>query len=319
MLTDEVTIRVTAGSGGSGHVSYRREKYIPRGGPDGGNGGRGADVYFVGVSDLTALSPFRSKKKIKAEDGGEGKSKKRHGADAPDLIIPIPIGTTVKDLQTGEFFEVNQVGQQFFIAQGGESGRGNWELRSATYKTPKTAESGKKGESRQLLLNLQFIADLGLIGLPNAGKSTLLNYLTKADVKTADYPFTTLEPNLGVMDKKIIADIPGLIEGASKGKGLGIKFLKHIEKTKLLVHCIDASTNNVLNDYQTIRQELKNYNEALLNKKEIVVLTKADLSTTKQLSFKQSALKKSFSKVLVVSVLDDDSLKSLKKLLLNEI
>ncbi len=319
MLIDEVTLSVKAGNGAPGHVSLRREKFVPHGGPDGGNGGKGGNVYFVGVSDLTALSQFRSKKEVKAKDGGRGKSKKRHGANAPDLIVSIPVGTTIKNLETNAAFEINRVGQKMSIAHGGAGGRGNWELRTATHKTPSAAEPGEPGEARNLFLNLQFIADIGLIGLPNAGKSTLLNCLTNADVKTADYPFTTLEANLGVMDKKIIADIPGLIEGASAGRGLGIKFLKHIEKTKLLVHCIDCSSSNIKKDYQTIRNELKMFNEKLLSKKEIVLLTKIDLLSKDELILKQTVLEKEDHHILMVSVLDDDAISFLKKMLLHEI
>lgn len=316
MIVDEVLIHVRAGNGAPGHVSYRREKFVPHGGPDGGNGGTGGDVYFVGVSDLSALSQFRANKNIKGVDGGNGKSKKRHGKGGEDLLVRIPIGTKITDMISKREIEITKVGHKLFVAKGGTGGKGNWELRSAQNKTPHAAEPGVPGQERTFLLNLQYIADIGLIGLPNAGKSSLLNILTNASVKTADYPFTTLEPNLGEMEGKIIADIPGLIEGASSGKGLGIKFLKHIEKTRLLVHCIDASSSSQLTDYKTIREELKKYNPLLLQKREIVALTKNDLVSEKELKAEKKRFEKMNDTVFVISILDDSSIQDLKKYLL---
>ncbi len=319
MIVDEVQITVKAGDGSDGHVSFRREKYVPRGGPDGGDGGDGGNVYVIGISDLTALRQFRYKKEIQAQDGGKGRNKKRHGKNGAHLIVNVPIGTTIIDLQTKKSWEISKVNQKELIVKGGKGGRGNFELRSNQNKAPMEAEKGTSGEEKELLLTLSFIAHIGLIGLPNAGKSSLLNVLTKANIKVASYPFTTLEPNLGSMNGKIIADIPGLIEGAHKGRGLGIKFLKHIEKTKLLVHCIDSTDENVLEKYKIIRQELKEFSQKLLNKKEIVLLTKSDLTQPQIIKQKTSQLKKVVQTISSSSIIDDKSLESLKKLLLKHL
>lgn len=313
MIIDEVNIKIIAGKGGDGHVSWRREKYIPKGGPFGGSGGKGGSVYFMGTSDLLALNQFRNKKEITGLDGEGGTNKKMDGKDAEDIYLKIPIGTIVKNLKTNEEFEIKEVGKTYLIAKGGKGGLGNWDLRSPRNTTPKVAEKGFPGEERNLSLNLKFIADIGLIGLPNAGKSSLLNVLTNANVKTANYPFTTLEPNLGNMNGKIIADIPGLIEGAHAGKGLGIKFLKHIEKTAILIHCIDSSSENILKDYETIKKEMEKYNQELNNKKEIILLTKIDLLNEKELKEKNKLFKKINNKVLSISIIDDKKVSEFKK------
>ena len=316
MLIDEVQIDVHAGNGGHGSVSFRREKFVPKGGPDGGNGGKGGDIYFIGVSDLGALLQFQSKKEIRADDGKPGTAKKCEGHGGADLLIRIPIGTSVLDLLTNKTVEIETVDQKVLIAKGGWGGKGNFELRSASNQTPMSALPGKPGAFTTLLLNLRFIADVGFIGLPNAGKSSLLNALTNAHAKIGNYPFTTLEPNLGKMDHLILADIPGLIEGAHNGKGLGTKFLKHISKTKLLVHCIDSSSEDVLGDYKTIRKELEEHDESLLSKPEIIVLTKSDLVDKKEMKKKVTALKKLKKEILVCSVLDDEELKIIKQKIL---
>ena len=316
MIVDEITLTVSAGKGGDGCVSYRREKGIDKGGPDGGNGGRGGDVYFIGVSNLTALNKFRSDRKIAAQDGGNGKSKKRHGASGSDLLLRIPIGTIITDINSEWKKEITFTGQKILVARGGEGGRGNWELRSSFNKTPRLAESGVSGQTKHLNFNLQYIAEIGIIGLPNAGKSTLLNCLTNAQAKIADYPFTTLEPNLGAMDTHVIADIPGLITGASKGRGLGIKFLKHIKKTRILIHCIDSTTKKIVSDYQTIRKELKNYDPDLLRKKEIIVLTKIDLLDENHKLKLLSLIKGYSTNIMAISVLIEKDITALKRLLL---
>lgn len=312
MLVDEVDIILKGGHGGPGRVSFGPAKYS---GPDGGNGGRGGDVYLKVTSDLFALNQFTKKKFLKAEDGEGGGKNKRSGKDGKDLELTFPLGTFLEDKNSGEVLELNDLNQRVLIAKGGLGGKGNFELKSPRVTTPKTAQPGLPGKERQLKVVLKLIADFGLVGLPNAGKSSLLNELTAANVKVANYPFTTLEPNLGVLDSRILADIPGLIEGASEGKGLGIKFLKHIEKVKLLLHCISAESEDVVKSYQVVRNELKNFNPELLEKEEIILLTKSDLVEKKDLEKKVKALKKLKKQVLSVSIYDFDSLERLKKAL----
>lgn len=312
MLVDEAKIIVRAGHGGPGKVSFFPGQ---KAGPDGGNGGKGGNVYLKGTTDLMALRPFTVKKTVEAENGQMGESFQKTGRDGKDITILIPLGSEIKDLDTGETINIDEDGLVLMIAKGGIGGKGNYELRSSRNTTPMKAQQGLPGDERNVEIQLKLIADFGLIGLPNAGKSSLLNELTEANPKVADYPFTTLEPNLGVFNSKILADIPGLIEGASSGKGLGIKFLKHIEKTKVLLHCVSAQSDDVVKDYQTIRQELEKYNPALLKKEEIILLTKSDLIDSAELKTRTSELKKLKRKVLSVSIHDWDSLEKLKNLL----
>lgn len=319
MLVDEVTITVKAGDGGNGAATFRHSEGKARGGTDGGNGGNGGNVYFVGVNDITALKPFRYKKVLKADDGVAGQRKNLFGKNAEDLIIPLPIGTSVTDKTTGRVYEIAGTAGKLLIARGGRGGRGNNEFKSATNQAPMFAEKGEAGEEKELHLELRLIADVGLIGLPNAGKSSLLSVLTNASPKIGDYPFTTLEPNLGMLDRIIVADIPGLIEGASSGKGLGIKFLKHIERTGLLVHCIDASNEDVLKVYEIVRKEFAQYNAELLNKKEIIVLTKADLVSEEEINKKKEQFKKLHKDILKVSLYNDESLEQLKKIIVSHL
>jgi len=313
MLVDEVEIKIKAGNGGSGKVHFHREKYVPRSGPDGGDGGNGGDFYIVSVSDLSALSRFRFQKEFKAENGEPGGPNRKTGAGGKDMEIRIPIGTTIKDLQTNETWEILNPGRKTLLAKGGRGGKGNWHFKSSTHQTPMEFEEGKPGEARNLFMELKLIADVGLIGYPSVGKSSLLNELTKANVKTAPYHFTTLEPNLGVLDGLIIADLPGLIEGAHEGKGLGFKFLKHIKRTKVLLHCLSCESENPLRDYEAIRKELGDYEKELLAKPEIILLTKTDLVTSKKLTEIRKQLIKTKRVILPVSVYDYDSLESLKK------
>ncbi len=305
MLTDDVYIQVKAGNGGDGIAHFFSDRWRPKGGPDGGNGGKGGDVYFEAVADISALNIFRHKKKFQAENGGVGGSNNKHGADAQDLVLHVPVGTVVA-YDNGTEFELTHLGEKVMATKGGSGGRGNTSYAAADNTTPRQFSIGFKTQYKKLHLQLKLIADIGLIGLPNAGKSSLLNELTKAKAKVANYPFTTLEPNLGVLPNgKIIADIPGLIEGASSGKGLGSKFLRHVERTKLLVHCVAADNINLDQAYQTIRGELEKYSSVLASKPEIIVLTKSDLLDKKP----------QFKNNLVVSILDDDSIKKLIKLL----
>lgn len=278
MLVDEVTIHVRGGNGGDGKKSFLREKFRPRGGPDGGNGGTGGSVYFQGTSDLTALKRFRFQKEFTAQSGEPGRANNQYGKAGQDLTLLLPLGTIVTDLDTQEKFEIIDLNQKLLIATGGRGGRGNYSFRNSKDQAPTRADSGIPGQARRLFLELQLIAHVGLIGLPNVGKSSLLNHLTQANAPVANYPFTTLFPNLGVMDNLILADIPGLIEGASSGRGLGIKFLRHIRRTKILVHCISCESANPVADYHTVRNELKQFDAHLAGKPEIILFTKSDLA-----------------------------------------
>lgn len=312
MLVDQVKVTVEAGSGGSGCVSFHREKYVPKGGPDGGNGGDGGNVYVEGLNNIYLLKKFREQPYIKADNGDPGQKNKKHGANAPDLTIKVPFGTRITNLNDNSQIEILDSSSHFLLAKGGYGGRGNWEFRSATNQTPLQFEKGRPGQIVPYLFELQLIADIGLIGLPNAGKSTLLNALTQAKAKTADYPFTTLEPNLGVLDNLIIADIPGLIEGAHIGKGLGIQFLRHVERTKMLVHCLSCQSSNPVKDYQIIRKELEAYNPLLLKRPELLLLTKTDVLSNQELTTLKTKLKKQGLSPLPISVLDDNSLHTLR-------
>lgn len=312
MLVDEVHILVKAGNGGNGSASFIRNSQTARGGPDGGNGGIGGSIYMQGINDIDALQTFRYNKKVRAEDGVNGGKNKLFGRNGKDLIIRVPLGTLVIDVLSKSTFEVIDETIKYLIARGGKGGRGNNEFKSATNQAPKFAEKGESGEDKKVKLELKIIADVGLIGLPNAGKSSLLEVLTNAHPKIANYPFTTLEPNLGVMDRLILADIPGLIEGASQGKGLGIRFLKHIERTKILVHCIDVSTKDPYKDYETIRMELQNFSQNLLSKKEIILITKSDLISEENIKKFLTLFKKKKKEALPISIYNDDSLNTLK-------
>ncbi|MBU3942741.1 GTPase ObgE, partial [Patescibacteria group bacterium] len=264
MLIDDVKIKVEAGAGGKGSVSFNSNKMSL--GPVGGSGGKGGSIFIRGIADLNALNKFRFKKEIKADDGRDGRSQFRDGSDGKDVFLEVPVGTVVHNLKSGQSVEIIKIGQQELIVQGGKGGKGNFLFRSSTNTSPKRFESGKSGESLEVRLELKLIADVGFIGLPNIGKSSLLNELTNAKSKVANYPFVTLEPNLGVYYDLILADLPGLIEGASEGKGLGIKFLRHIERTKIIFHFIAADSEDPVSDYKIIRSELKKHNKLLLEK-----------------------------------------------------
>ena len=311
MLIDEVHIIIKGGDGGDGIVHFYNDAFRPKGGPDGGTGGDGGSVYFEGVSDISKLNQFRHAKVYAAEPGQPGDRNNRTGKGGDDLIIQVPVGT-VALYDNGTSVEITEVGQKVLMARGGSGGRGNYMFRSATNQTPQERELGYKCSPKKLFLQLKLIAQIGLIGLPNAGKTSLLNEITSANAKVANYAFTTLEPNLGVTKGGlIIADIPGLIEGAADGKGLGVKFLKHIERTSLLIHCVSAESTDPLKDYQTIRQELTNYSSALAKKPEIIVLTKSDTLDQKEIK----PLKKKIGADVVTSIIDTDSIKQLNDLI----
>lgn len=317
MLIDEVEITVIAGNGGDGSSSLRHDGQTSKGGPDGGNGGNGGSIYLTGVNDLSVLSVFRYKKVLKAEAGINGNKQNMYGRNGKDLYVQIPLGSRVTDMMTKRQYEINALQVPVLIARGGIGGRGNNEFKTATNQTPRYAERGTPGQKKKLLIELRLIADIGFIGLPNTGKSSLLHELTNASPKIGDYPFTTLEPNIGMMGNITLEDIPGLIEGASSGKGLGIKFLKHIEKTKLLLHCIDATNSDVLKSYTVIRNELGIYNPILLEKKEIILLTKSDQTDLKTLNARKRQLKSLKKEILSVSIYDPDSISNLRKYLEN--
>ena len=285
MFTDYVKIIAKAGNGGDGAVSFRREKYVAAGGPDGGDGGRGGNVYFEVDPDTNTLIDFRYQKKFKAENGKNGEGANRYGRSGEDLTIKVPLGTIVKDAQTGKVLaDLSEKGQKELILQGGRGGKGNSHFATSTRQAPRFSQEGEKCEEKELILELKLLADVGLIGFPNVGKSTLLSVVTDATPKIADYHFTTLEPNLGVVkgeygDSFVIADIPGIIEGASNGTGLGLQFLRHIERTRLLLHVIDVSGiegRNPVDDFKTINEELKSYSEKLSKRKQIIVANKID-------------------------------------------
>lgn len=313
MLVDDVTIKLSGGKGGAGIVGFNRTKGNI--GPTGGNGGPGGDVVLEGVSDISALLQFRYKKDFQGEDGKQGTSRLRDGNRGANLILKVPTGTVVTNLETGDTHEITKEGEQLTVAKGGYRGRGNFHFRASTNTTPLDKEEGKPGESFSFRLELKMIADVGLIGIPNAGKSSLLNELTGAHSKIGNYAFTTLEPHLGAYYGLILADVPGLIEGSSEGKGLGDKFLRHIERTRVLFHLVAAESDDVVRDYKIVRSELKAYNPALAKKQEYVFLTKIDLADPKEAEKKLKLLKKLNKNTITLSVIDDKSVNGVKDIL----
>ncbi|GJQ21544.1 MAG: GTPase Obg [Bacteroidia bacterium] len=300
-FVDEVTIHVKGGDGGNGCVSFRREKYVPKGGPDGGNGGNGGNVILRADRQLTTLLDFTYRPRYQAPRGEHGRGKKQDGKWGETLVLRVPCGTVVRDADTGELLgDLTSDGQELIAVRGGRGGRGNAEFATSTDQAPRRAEGGKPGEERMLHLELKLLADVGLVGLPNAGKSTLISVISAAKPKIADYPFTTLVPNLGIVrvgDERsfVVADIPGLIEGAHKGKGLGVQFLRHIERTSVLVFLLEATRPDLKGDYAILLNELKSFDPQLLKRPRIVVITKMDVVSGKlekavrRLSFGRSA------------------------------
>lgn len=281
MFIDEATIHAQAGDGGDGAVSFRREKFVPRGGPDGGDGGRGGSVYLEATEDLNTLYAFRHQQHFRAERGGNGAGARKHGSKGKDLIVPVPVGTIAYDDDGTVVADLSAAGQREMVARGGRGGLGNVHFSTAVVQTPRIAQKGDPGDQKWLRLELRLLADVGLVGLPNAGKSTLLSRITAARPKIADYPFTTLVPNLGVVALDdttfVVADIPGLIEGAHRGAGLGLEFLRHIRRTRLLVHLLDGSLPDPVQEFEVVNRELQEYDPELAKKPQLVVFNKMDL------------------------------------------
>lgn len=289
MFIDQATITVKAGNGGNGIISFRREKFIPRGGPDGGNGGRGGSIVVRADRQLTTLMDFRYRRQYKARNGQNGMSSNKTGKSADDIILRVPAGTVIKDAESHKILaDLVEQGEELVVVKGGMGGRGNAEFATSTNQAPRTAEPGTPGQERTIELELKLLADVGLVGFPNAGKSTLISRISAAKPKIADYPFTTLIPNLGIVaytEEKsfVVADMPGLIEGAHGGKGLGIQFLRHIERTAVLVFLIECTSEDPRQDFETLRNEMGTFNESILKKPQIVALTKIDLVGPKAL------------------------------------
>jgi len=321
MFADYVKIYAKAGKGGDGAISFRREKYVAAGGPDGGDGGRGGSVYFKVHKDVNTLIEFRFKKKFKAENGENGQGARKYGKSGKDLYIPVPIGTVVKDAETNQVLaDLSEPDQEAMLLKGGKGGLGNSHFATSTRQAPRFAQDGEPGEEGEFILELKLLADVGLVGFPNVGKSTFLSVVTSATPKIANYHFTTIDPNLGVVKSKygdsfVIADIPGIIEGASNGTGLGIQFLRHIERTRVLLHFIDVSFSegrNPVDDYNAINKELAEYSEKLAKRTQIIVATKSDIMTDDS-GFKEleKLAKKNNQKIFKISSATGDGVEEL--------
>ncbi len=313
-FVDHVTLTISAGKGGDGVVRWRREKRIARGGPYGGDGGDGGDVYIKGMRNLHALNQYRNEKEFKAQDGAPGDTKLMHGKRGDDLVLSFPLGTKITNLDLDISYELLEEGKEILILHGGKGGLGNHNFKNSIRRAPEIATPGKRGESATFQVELQLIADIGLVGFPNAGKSSFLNSITNATSKVASYAFTTLEPHLGDYHGYVIADIPGLIEGASEGKGLGHNFLRHIARTRILAHLVSAENEDVARAYTSIREELAKYSQDLTQKQELVILTKGDLVAEEMLVKKKKELEKACGKdVLVLSLYDDARIEVLRQ------
>jgi GTP-binding protein len=308
-FVDQTILAARAGKGGDGVVRWLHEKGKEFGGPSGGDGGNGGNVIFRGIRDLQILAKYRGRGAFRALNGGNGQGKEMAGKNGEDVIIDVPVGAVVTRKQSGQSFEILEEGQEVIALRGGRGGLGNTHFKSSTNQFPEEAVPGKPGEEDKFRVELRIIADVGLIGLPNAGKSSLLNSLTRAKSKVGAYAFTTLEPHLGVFYGYIIADIPGLIEGATEGKGLGHQFLRHVSRTRLLVHCISVESGNPLKEYETVRKEIAGYSEELSQKPEIIFLTKTDMVTEKEATSLEDIFTEKGLAVVPVSVIDDALLK----------
>lgn len=319
MFVDEITIAAKAGDGGDGVVRFHREKFKPKGGPSGGNGGKGGDVYVRGVNDLNRLASYTGAKTFRAKNGEPGRSNSQYGKGSTDLCIDIPVGSKVTDVERGRSVEIQSEGQVEKILRGGHGGLGNKYFKGSTNQTPQQSTRGQIGEAGTFKIELALVVDAGLIGFPNAGKSTLLNLLTNAKSVIGHYSFTTVEPHLGTLGASVVADIPGLIEGASEGKGLGHKFLRHITRTKLLLHVISLENVSVENAYYTIRNELSNYEESLLDREEWIVLSKKDIAKQAHIAVSVKVFDKINKRVFVVSENEEQTIDILRTALVSEL
>ena len=328
MFTDYVKIFASAGKGGNGAISFRHEKYVASGGPDGGDGGKGGDVYFKVDKDANTLIEFRFKKKFKAENGENGMGARKYGKSGKDLYINVPIGTVIKDAESNRIIaDLSEKDKEVLVLKGGRGGLGNSHFATATRQAPRFAQDGEPGEEKELILELKLLADVGLVGFPNVGKSTFLSVVTSANPKIANYHFTTINPNLGVVKSKygdsfVIADIPGIIEGASKGEGLGIQFLRHIERTRLLLHFIDVSGSegrDPIDDYNKINNELKQYSQKLAKRKQIIIASKADLLGENDQNYKklEEIANKNNQKIFKISSSTGEGIDELMKYISN--
>ena len=320
MFVDELKIHAKAGRGGDGVERWLHMKGKEFGGPSGGDGGRGGDVYVVGARNLNLLAKYRNKKNFNAEDGGAGGNRSLHGANGENLEILLPVGSVITNKTTNEKVFLQEEDEKILLLKGGNGGYGNEHFKSSTNQNPKETTDGKQGGEADFFIEVEIIADVGLIGLPNAGKSSLLNELTSAGAKIGDYPFTTLEPNLGEYFGYIISDIPGLIEGAAEGKGLGHKFLRHVKRTKILVHLVSLENEDVVETYKTVRKELGDFDKELLKKKEIIVLTKTDIvNDDKEIEKIIKKVQKLNKNIITLTLYDDDIVKVFRDTLIKEL
>jgi len=324
-FTDKVKIRLISGRGGNGTVAWRREKYVDKGGPAGGDGGCGGDIYLVADEDMTTLTDFTFQSVFKAQNGENGRAKNQHGACGKNLYIKVPVGTVVKDFETNKTIaDLNSPEQEVLVAKGGRGGRGNARFATPQKRAPQFCEPGEPGVERILELELKLIADIGLLGMPNAGKSTLISVISSAKPKIADYPFTTLVPNLGVVKKPtgdgfVVADIPGLIEGASEGTGLGHEFLRHVERCRFLIHVVDLTSENPLNNYNLINNELEKHDKELAKRYQVIVLNKIDAVDEVWVNEIKSEFAKLSEDVFLISAVTQKGIKELLNFLYKKV